>query len=456
MIFRKKEQGSRLKKKKSESTIKKIIGLLKKDLGAIEMEGLSAISRRIVLIFNWFKLVVSGFLNNHCMIRASALTYVTILSLVPFLAVSFSILQAFGFQQTDFIREGLMNAIGNATIVNNIINSIGNASVGALGAIGVVALLFTVISLLGNIEKSFNAIWGIKKGRTLGRKFTDYLSTTLVAPLLMVVAMSATASLQSQALIKKLMTYSVFAYFYVAILNILPYFMVCIVFTFLYYFLTNTTVKLKSAFVGGLVAGIIWQIAQWAFIKFGVGMARSTALYKNFAPLFIFFLWVYISWVIVLLGSEISFAIQNFKTFQKEAGASKISNSGKHRLAVKILILLTRNFESDNEPMTNEEISNRLNIPVKLVNEVLYMLEKSKIVIEIEKEGGEYYTLIKPPERIRITDVVRYLNDFKEESVKMPSDREYKFIESLFEKLDMATETSQANITLKELIARIS
>ncbi len=455
MIFKKKGKKE-TKGKKTKDPSKKFTSLFKIDLNTMEFEGLSRIRKKTVVLLKWFVLIIRGFLDNQCMLRASALTYVTVLSIVPFLAVAFSIMKGFGFQKTNFIRDMLMKATGNVTMTDHIVNSIGNADVGALGAIGIGALLFTVISLLGNIEKSFNVIWGIKKGRTMGRKFTDYISVTLVAPIFMVVAMSTTAGLASQAFIQKLMSISVFAYVYLTVLKILPYFMVGLLFTFLYYFLPNATIKFKSAFWGGIIAGIMWQIAQWGFLRFGVAVARSTALYRNFAPLFIFFLWVYISWVIVLLGAEMSFAIQNVKTFQKEAGASKISNDEKQKLGVKMLILMTKNFESDSEPMTNEEISAKVNIPVRVVNEILFILEKYRIVIQMEKEGGQYFTLIKPPASIYVTDIVKYLNQYKVESIRMPADKEFKYIEELFDKMANAVSKSNANMNLKEVLAKVS
>ena len=201
MLFKKKQK----KQEKSKPGSGQKASLFKTDLNTMEFEGLSKIRKKVVVLIKWFKLVIQGFLGNQCMLRASALTYVTVLSIVPFLAVTFSILKGFGFQKTDFIRDMLFKVTGNATMTDQIVDSIGNANVGALGAIGVGALLFTVLSLLGNIEKSFNVIWGIKKGRSIGRKFTDYLSVTLVAPLFMVVAMSTTAGLERQVFIQKLM-----------------------------------------------------------------------------------------------------------------------------------------------------------------------------------------------------------------------------------------------------------
>lgn len=436
--------------------IKTLIPFLKSDAKILEFEALSNIKKKIINLINWIKLVIDGFLKNHCMLRASALTYTTFLSIVPFMAVAFAIATGFGFESTDFIRNILLKiTMNNMTITDHIINSISNAKVGSLGAVGAAALFITVLSLYGNIEKSFNAIWGIKKGRTIGRKFTDYLSVTVVAPILMIVAMSITTTASTKIsqipIIQKILSIWIINF----LVSLIPYLFVGFALTFLYIFLTNTTVRLKYALAGGAITGIILQIAQGGFIKFGVAVGRSAALYQKFAPLFIFFIGVYLSWVIVLLGSVMCFAFQNFKTFQKETGALKISNDEKLKLAVKILILLTKNFESDAEPLTNEEISGKSTIPVTLVNEILFILEKSRVVIEIDKEGGEYYSLIKPPERIYIKNVIEYLNKYKEQDFKAPADKEYKYIASLFDNISKEIEKSKLNINLKDILARI-
>lgn len=420
-----------------------------------ETVSITYLKKKSELTFKWIKLVIDGFLKNQCMLRASALTYATFLSIVPFMAVAFSIAKGFGFKKgAPYLHKFLLKVTSNnTTITDQIVEAIGNANVGGLGAFGVAALLFTVISLLGNIEKSFNVIWGIKKGRNFGRKFTDYLSVTLVAPLFLLMAISSTASLQFDniPIIKDILN----IFFIKFILSLIPYLFTGFVLTFLYIFLTNTSVKFKYALAGGAITGIIWQLAQWGFLKFGVSVARSTALYGKIAPVFIGILWVYISWMIVLLGSVMCFAFQNFKTFQKEAGALKISFNEKQKLATKILLLLTRNFESEQEPLTNEEISSKLFIPVTLVNEILFMLEKARIVIEIDKEGGEYYSLIRPPERIYIKDIMGYLGEYKEQEYKSPGDKEYKYIVSLFDKIVKEIEKSKMNINLKEMLSRI-
>lgn len=443
------------KTSKVKIVIQKLIKFFTHDIWVFEFEEISNIKKKIFTFFKWAYLVATGFIKNNCLLRASALTYTTILAIVPFLAVAFSILKGFGFQNTDAIRGMLLKFSGGRTIiVNNIVEYINNTNVGTLGAIGVGLLFFTVISLLGNIEKSFNVIWGVKKGRAIGKKFTDYLSVTLIAPLLLIVAASSTATLQSNVILQKILSVSVFSYIYIFILKLLPYAMVWMVMTFLYSFLPNTNVKFTSALIGGIIAGTLWQFAQWGYMSFQIGVAKYGAIYGSFAPLPLFLIWVYISWVIVLLGAEISFAVQNLKTFQKEAAPLKIDNEKKQKLAVKLLILLSKNFESDNEPLTNEDMASQLNIPVKLVNEILYILEQYRIVIEIQKEKGQFYTLIKPPDRIYLNTIIQNLNQYKEADIKVSQDKEYRYIEELFKKMTSLIEKSSLNMTLSEILKK--
>ncbi|MBU1076962.1 MAG: YihY family inner membrane protein [Spirochaetes bacterium] len=444
------------KKIKLKEFIHSMIRIFTHDIWAFESQDISNIRKKVFRFFKGCYLVFHGFIKNKCLLRASALTYTTILAIVPLLAVAFSILKGFGFQNTSTIRNVLLKfSGGKSAIADNIVQYINNTNVGTLGAIGVALLFFTVISLLGNIEKSFNVIWGIRKGRPFTRKITDYLSVTLIAPLLFIVAASATATLQSNVIIQKLLSISVLSYIYLFILKVLPYTMIWLVMTFLYSFLPNTNVKFTSALGGGIIGGTLWQIAQWGYISFQVGVAKYGAIYGSFAPLPLFLIWVYFSWVIVLLGAQISFAIQNLKTFQKEAGVLKVDNEKKQKLAVKILLLLSKNFEAGNEPLTNEDMANQLTIPVTLVNEVLYILEKYRIVIQVKKTGGQYFSLIKPPEKIYFPQIIKNLNQYAETDISVSLDKEYKYIESLFEKIDLMIQKSNINMNLKEILARI-
>ncbi len=439
--------------RKKVNFAKRILRFFTDELWELEFSEINKLKKLLVYFLKGAYLVFYGFVKDQCLLRSSALTYTTTLSIVPLLAVAFSISKGFGFQNTEYIRGFLLKiSAGKTQVVNKIIEYINNTNVTALGAIGIGTLLFTVISLLSNIEKSFNTIWGIKRARSFGRKFTDYLSVAVIYPFLTVIAISSTASLQSTMIMKKILSISVLSNIYLSVLKLTPYIMVWLALTFIYYFMPNTKVKFSSALVGGVVGGTLWQLVQWVYINFQIGVAKYNAIYGSFSQIPLFLIWLYISWIIVLLGAEISFAVQNIKTYQKEAESINISISDKEKFALRIIMLIAKSFDTGENLLTNEMISEKLNIPVKLVNEILSILEKSRLVIEIRKEGNTYYIPGKPLEKISVYDIITNLRNYGEMKLKTGSDKEYAFINELSEKIEKSTANLVKSLTLKKLI----
>jgi len=439
--------------KKKYNFAQKILKFFRYDLWELEFAEINKIKKFVVYLLKGIYVVFNGFVKDQCLLRASALTYTTTLSIVPLLAVAFAISKGFGFQNTEYIRSLLYKiSAGKTEIVNKIIEYINNTNVTALGAIGVGTLLFTVISLLSNIEKAFNTIWGVKKARAFGRKFTDYLSVTIVYPFLIIVAISSTATLQSATIVQKILSISVISHIYIIILKLAPYIMVWLALTFIYYFMPNTRVKFLSALIGGIIGGTLWQLAQWVYLHFQIGVAKYNAIYGSFSQIPLFLIWLYISWVIVLLGSEISFAVQNIKTYRKEAESLNISLADKEKFAIRIMMLLAKNFDSSEKLLTNENISEKLNIPIKLVNEILSVLEKTSLVIEIKKNEHTHYVPGRPLEKISVYDIIKSLKNYGEMKFKMGTDKEYVYINKLSQKIEDSTAKLLKNLTLKKFV----
>lgn len=249
--------------------------------------------------------LVTSISGHQVSLRASALTYTTVLSLVPFLAIAFAVLKGLGVQNA--LEPVLLQVAGESSreVVSRIIGYVNNTNVKSLGLIGLLTLLVTVISLLSAIEEAFNAIWGVTETRSLQRRFSDYLSVVVVGPLLLMVAMSMTTSLQSQWLVQWLIQHTWFGEAILLLFRLVPYVSVWIAMTFLYSYIPNAKVPLRSALLGGVVAGTIWQLTQWAYFHFQVGVANYNAIYGALAALPIFLVWIYTSWLIVLFGLEL-------------------------------------------------------------------------------------------------------------------------------------------------------
>lgn len=336
-------------------------------------------------------IVAKGFADDMCFLRASALTYTTLLALVPVLALAFSVAKGFGVRQLDRFLEGEFAQKmfrDQAEIKDTVIGFVENINVGALGVIGLVILIWTVVKALGTIEKTFNDIWGVKTHRTLFRKFADYTSVLVICPLLILAAVTATASFASSGFVEWLRARGM-AGLVEALLAAAPYVAVWIAFAAMYVFMPNTRVAFRAALAGGIVAGTLWQLALWAYTHFQVGVAKYQAIYAGFAALPLFLVWLYVSWVIVLFGAEVSFAFQNVETFRREEKALGVSYAAREHLALTLLVALARRFERGEPAWTAEELSHRLDVPVRLVRDVLFELQRVGLVIEFDRGGGE-------------------------------------------------------------------
>ncbi|WP_461208978.1 YihY/virulence factor BrkB family protein [Desulfocurvus sp. DL9XJH121] len=405
-------------------------------------------------LVRWSYMVGKGFASDQCPLRASALAFTTALSLVPLLAVAFSISKGFGFQNTQFIHDLLMQvAAGRAETVEAIIGYINNTNVRTLGVVGVAFLFLTVISLLGNIEKSFNTIWGVRGARGMWRKFSDYLTVTMVCPLLIIVAISATATLESSALVKGILSYSVASALYLGLLKALPYLSTWLALFFVYTFIPNTRVGLRAGLAGAVVAGSLWQFVQWTYITYQASFKNYNAIYGSFAQVPLFLIWLFISWLIVLLGAEICFAVQNSGTYYREARMDDYSHDDRQRLAALALALLTRAFLRGEAPATNEDIARSLDAPVKLVNDVTHMLAEAGIVAKLEHGEEDVYGLASPPDRVRMVDVMIALSRHKEHSNREAFTERLEFLEPVFAGILGAASDTPQNLTLAEFSA---
>ena len=362
----------------------------------------------------WIMLVISSFQADQCLLRAGALTFVTSLSIVPFLAVAFSISKGFGFQNTVYIRQFLLKlSAGREMVVEHIITYINNTNVGTLGAMGVALLLITVFSLLGNIETSLNTIWGVVRPRTLTRKFSDYLSVTLVCPLLVIAAMSFTASLESSALVQKILSFSVFSSLYLVFLKLLPVLLVSLAVFFMYLFIPNTRVEVKKCLVGALFAGVLWHLIQKGFIVFQVGMSNYNAIYGSFAQLPLFLIWLFVSWIIILLGAEVSFCLGHSYSVRQEKQIRDYALASRERMALGIMILLSRKFIQGAGVLAFQDMVRDLQAPVRLIRQTLEGLIQLEYVVPVCGRDQESVCLAAPPEDCRLVDFLKAFREYR-------------------------------------------
>jgi len=372
--------------------IQKAMKFLNQDIWRIRAREAKGFRGKCVRMLRIFLLSFSQFSSDMCSLRAAALTFFSLLSIVPVLAMSFGIAKGFGLDK--LLREKLLeNMQGQQEVFNRIITfaetMLDNTKGGLVAGVGVALLLWSVIQVLGNIESSFNGIWGIKKSRSLGRKFTDYLSLMLIAPVLYIVATSATVFAASQvvAITQKLSFLGAVLPIIMLGIKIISFLLFGGLLTYLYIAMPNGKVHFKSALLGGIVAGVLYQIVQWIYIRFQIGASNAGAIYGSFAALPLFLIWLQTSWRIVLYGAELSFSHQNEQTFEFEQDCLSANYETKKLLSLSIAQICVGRFTAGLSPLSAEEIAAQLEMPVRLARDLIFGLTQANILITAQGES---------------------------------------------------------------------
>ena len=414
----------------------------------------SFLIRQVRIIILAFK----GFLEDRVSMRASALTFYTLLSVVPVVAMGFGVAKGFGYQNKmqEFI---ISNFKGQEEVLNWIIgmsmNILDGVQGGLLAGIGMVVLIWSVMQVLTNIENSFNAIWQVRKPRNFFRKFSDYLSIVLLAPILIIVSSSlmvyittrVETAVEGVEMIKHIAPFVEFLF------SLLPYVLIWLLFTLIYMVMPNTKVNFKYALLAGILAGSAFQFIQWGYIHFQIGVSKYSALYGTFAALPLFLVWLQLSWLIVLLGAEISFAYQNVDNYEFEAESLNLSIHNKRLLALLIMHHIVKNFEFGATPLTSSEFSKELGIPVRLVRELLFELTQANIVVETitdsPREKG--YQPSIDINKITIQFVVEKLEATGSDQIIVKNSKAFSNLSGFYKDIENMLRTSDTNKLLKDI-----
>jgi membrane protein len=349
---------------------------------------LSKVDKRQGLLLRQLRiltLAVQGFNEDKCLTKATALTFYTLFSIVPILALAFAISKGFGFEKN--LEVQLLSSYPEyAELLKQAFvyagQMLANAEGGIIAGFGVVLLLWSVLKLLVSIEQNFNEIWEIQIGRTWVRKVTDYLTVMLISPLLLILAGGILVSVENK--IGSIQYFSFVGEFFI---KLLAYSLVAGVFTFLYIVLPNTKVTFKSAAVAGIISSILFELLQWAYIKFQIGANSLNAIYGGFAALPLFLIWVQYSWYVVLFGAEIAFANQNVDHYELENEITKLSVRYKKVISLMIANLVAKGFYHGNPPLTSIEIAKQLDLPVRLARTIINEFIETGVFIEIKSNS---------------------------------------------------------------------
>jgi membrane protein len=402
-------------------------------------------------------LVGRDFFADHCMLRASALTYSTLLSIVPLLALMFALLKGLGVQNVlePIILERL--AIGSEQIITAIIRYINNTNVGQLGAVGMVMLIIAVLTLLSNIEESFNYIWGVKETRTILRRFADYFSVVTIGPIFLIAAISMTTTLESQTFVKTLFGMAYVGEIIILLFKVLPFVVMWAAFTGLYIFMPNTRVNFRAALVGGILGGTLWQMAQWFYVSFQLGVSRYNAIYGTLAALPIFMVWIYVSWLIVLFGLEVTYACQNLRTLRREIRGRNVNFASRELVALTVLLVTAETFYRGEKPWGLERISAALELPPRLARSVLEELLRLGLLSEVQDGDGREpaYQPGRAPETVPIHEIIESLRADGINYTELRKTPEREVIREVERKISEAGRQSLEGMTLAELVHRM-
>lgn len=329
-------------------------------------------------------LSVTSFLNKTLQSQAAALTYNTILAIVPALALVFAISRGFGFQnllQTQLFnyfpaqREALETAF---TFVDSYLNQ---ASEGIFVGVGIVFLLWTLISLLTSIEQSFNSIWGVKQGRSMWRKLTDYTAIILLLPILMICASGINVFMSST--LQEKLPFEFISPFFSSMLDFASLVLTCLFFAGLYVLLPNTRVTFRNAILAGILAGVSFTILQWLFVSGTLYVSRYNAIYGSFAFLPLLLLWLQLVWIITLAGAVLCYSSQNISYFNFSNQVKEISAYYRFRVGLAIMTIIVQHFQDKKGPVLVEDFAREFNIPPMLVSASLIHLEESGLVNKV-------------------------------------------------------------------------
>ncbi len=399
--------------------IKNLKNFLTRDIWIINLSAYGRLKAFSIASVKVVLITATDFIHDKCVLRASSLTYYFFLAVVPFFAVATAAIKGFGMQNE--YGETLLNRVlMNPELSSNIINYIEQTNLETLGLFGAVALVYIAILLLSNIEKSFNDMWGVREERPFLRKIVYYLFAIMVVPVFItIIVSSVTVTLTGDILASGLWTYLI----------------IWGALTLLYTAFTNEKVKFLPALSGGLLAAVLWNLARAGFIFYALRVKQFDRIYGSFSHIFLTFLWVYINWMIVLVGAEFAFALQNFKTYRKEGKSDNISFSYKQKLALIILHLIYSRFRKGDSPMSSDDIIGITRGPIKMINELLYELMDMGILVETKKDDKRYFSPAKSEEKVTVPYIIEKLQGYGISDIPMNSDPRFTKVEQILERI---------------------
>lgn len=339
-------------------------------------------------------------------LRAMSLVYTTLLSVVPIIALSFSVLKGLGYhRELEPLLYSFLEPLGDRgyELTSQIMTFVDNVRGGVLGSLGLLFLLYTLISTVEKVEESFNFVWRVEKPRSFGRRFSEYLSVMIVGPAIIVAALGLIAAVASTSFVQALSHYRPFDTILLVLSALMPYLLVSAVFTFMYGFVPNTKVRMRAALIGGISAGAAWAFSGMVFAQFVAGSTNTMVIYAGFAIVIVALIWLYVSWLILLLGAQLAFYVQNPQYLRPGRGLITLNSSLRERVALSIMYLIVNDYRSAQHRWTTNRIAEHLELPGAALTSIVDALERRKLLLAAEDDT---WVPARDPHSIGLADVL--------------------------------------------------
>ena len=367
--------------------MKKLIRFLQVDIWRIPDEELSPVRRVVYEIIKIVSLAIRFFTTKRVMNQAAALTYSTLLAIVPILAVVFAIARGFGYNKyiEVWFRDAFSSQPQVAEVLISFVNSyLVHTKSGIFLGVGLVFMLYTVMMLVNNIELTFNEIWQVKKKRSIFRTVTDYLAMFFLFPILIVVSSGLSLFLATMA--DSMDGFLLLGSTLKLLIDAAPYFLMCLLFIGLYVLMPNTHVKVKNAIVPGILSGVAMQVVQFVYIHSQMWVTGYNAIYGSFAALPLFMLWVQISWTICLFGAELTYTSQNLDYYDYDAHTDDISHRYQLMISAILMSRVCRRFADGKSAPSADDLRCETGVPIRIVNDLLFKLSEARLIIEVSSD----------------------------------------------------------------------
>ncbi|NNC66321.1 MAG: YihY/virulence factor BrkB family protein [Gammaproteobacteria bacterium] len=391
--------------------------------------------------------------SGELKLRAMSLVYTTMLAVVPLLALSFSVLKGFGFhRRMEPLLLSFLMPLGPRAeeLTANIISFVDNISGSTLAGVGLGLLLYSALSMAQKFEDSFNFVWRVDRPRSFGRRFSEYLSVLFVGPMIMMIAMGMTATVASTALVERLQEVEPLGSLIVMLTQSMPYLLVIGAFSFLYAFIPNTSVRLRSALLGGLLAGGSWAVIGKLFAQFVAGASRTEAIYAGFAIVIVAMLWLYVSWLILLLGAQFTFYHQNPENLRYGRRTPTVSNQLRERLAMSIMLLIASDFDRPGHGWRVPSLAAKIGVQRHYIEPIVDALMDAELLTETTEQR------LIPSRALRRIDLTEILDTVRGSMADARGAAPVSWdatVDTVCRRIDTSIESALARKSLADLVA---